>query len=95
MAKKPPPKPPAKPQARSSRATTLYTHPSSIKAAAGKPGPTAKERITPPKDVMLTTASARLKKGDPEAARIMSEEAQAVKQGIIRRLPARKAGVPK
>jgi hypothetical protein len=41
-----------------------------------------KETITPPKTKMLTKASKRLKAGDPEAGRIMSEEAIAVKQGV-------------
>jgi hypothetical protein len=43
-----------------------------------------KERITPPKQVLLSREGKRLPKGDPAAGRILAEERQAVRQGVRR-----------
>jgi len=41
-----------------------------------------KENITPPRPALLAAEARKLKKGDPASGRILSEEAQAVKQGV-------------
>jgi hypothetical protein len=43
-----------------------------------------KERITPPKQGLLSREGKRLPKGDPAAGRILTEERQAVRQGVRR-----------
>jgi hypothetical protein len=47
-----------------------------------KPPSKGKETISPPKKRMLSDQSAALRKGSSAAGRILSEEAQAVKQGV-------------
>jgi hypothetical protein len=41
-----------------------------------------KESITPPKPALLSKEAKQLRKGDPAAGRILSEEGVAVKQGV-------------
>jgi hypothetical protein len=41
-----------------------------------------KETITPPKTSLLSKEAKKLRKGDPAAGRILSEERVAVKQGV-------------
>jgi hypothetical protein len=41
-----------------------------------------KERVTPPKTKLLSREGAKLRQGDPAAARILAEEAVAVRQGL-------------
>ena len=53
--------------------------------SSGKGG---KETITPPKAKLLSRESAKLRQGDPGAARILAEESVAVRQGVRR--PKRK-----
>lgn len=42
----------------------------------------SKEKITPPRSKLLTEESKKLRAGDPGAGRILSEEAQAVRQRV-------------
>jgi hypothetical protein len=48
-----------------------------------------KERITPPKTRLLSREGAKLRQGDPAAARILAEESVAVRQGVRKNKPKR------
>jgi hypothetical protein len=48
-----------------------------------------KERITPPKPRLLSREGAKLRRGDPAAARILAEESVAVYQGVRKGKPKR------
>lgn len=52
--------------------------------AKPKGGGGGKERITPPKAPLVSREASKLPKHDPAAGRILSEERQAVRQGVRR-----------
>lgn len=53
--------------------------------SAGKGG--SKERITPPKDKLVSKEATKLRGGDPAAGRILSEKSVAKRQGVRKSKP--------